>query len=62
MSSYWQADPTSSHVRSQLIEVVSRIARIDADEIADDVLIRDELGIDSLMAMEIVAATERALG
>jgi acyl carrier protein len=50
------------HVREQVGRIVSRIARIDISEIADDVLIREELGIDSLMAMEIVANCETALG
>jgi len=41
--------------------IVSRISRIPRSEFADDVLIREELGIDSLMAMEIVATLEKEL-
>ncbi|NCN04803.1 MAG: acyl carrier protein [Spirochaetales bacterium] len=45
--------------REKIESVVSRISRIPKSEFADDVLIREELGIDSLMAMEIVATLER---
>jgi acyl carrier protein len=52
--------PTS--VRDEVVEIVSRISRIDPEEFEEDVRIREELGIDSLMAMEIVAACEKAFG
>lgn len=39
--------------------IVSRIARIDETELAGDLLIREELGIDSLMATEILANCEK---
>lgn len=45
----------------RLETIVSRISRIDRSEFAADVLIREELGIDSLMAMEILATVEREL-
>lgn len=45
----------------RLETIVSRISRIDRSEFAEDVLFREELGIDSLMAMEIVATVEREL-
>jgi acyl carrier protein len=48
-------------IRQKLETIVSRISRIPVEEFQDDVLIREELGIDSLMAMEITAAVERAL-
>lgn len=53
---------TSDDIRSVVGEVVSRISRIKISEIEDDVLIREELGVDSLMAMEIVAKCEVRLG
>jgi len=42
----------------QLRQIVSRVSRIDVSELLPDVRIREELGIDSLMAMEIVATCE----
>lgn len=43
-------------------QIMSRVSRIDVSELAPEVLIREELGIDSLMAMEIVATCELELG
>lgn len=51
----------SAELRGKIEEIVSRISRIDASEFEDDVLIREELGIDSLMAMEIIATCEKEL-
>jgi acyl carrier protein len=48
-------------VRARIAAIVSRISRIDVSELADDVRIREELGVDSLMAMEIVASCEKEL-
>lgn len=62
MSEHPQTDMNGVGIRDSVIDIVARISRIDADEFEDDVLIREELGIDSLMAMEIVAACERRLG
>ena len=42
-------------------QIVSRISRIDAEEFEASVTIREELGIDSLMAMEIIATCEKHL-
>lgn len=53
---------TPGRLREQVKEIVSRISRIDPGELQDRVLIREELGIDSLMAMEIVATCEKKLG
>lgn len=46
-------------IRKSIIDIVSRITRIDRSGISDTVLIREELGIDSLMAIEIVANIEK---
>ena len=43
-------------------QIVSRISRIDEDDLQDNLLIREELGIDSLMAMEILYACEKHFG
>jgi acyl carrier protein len=46
----------------EIKQIVSRISRIDAVDLQNHLLIREELGIDSLMAMEIIYACERHLG
>lgn len=45
--------------RDEIIKIVSNVARIDQPKITDDTLIRDELGIDSLMGIEIIAKVEK---
>jgi acyl carrier protein len=62
MSEHSKADLTRADTRSTVIGIVAGISRIDPEDFEEDALIREELGIDSLMAMEIVAACERALG
>jgi acyl carrier protein len=46
-------------IYQDIIKVLAKITRIDASSINDDVLIRDELGIDSLMGIEIIAKVEK---
>ena len=46
----------SDELRNQLREIIAEVAEI--DEVPDDTLLAD-LGIDSMMAMEIVAEVER---
>jgi acyl carrier protein len=53
-------DPES--LKDQIRQIVSKISRIDPGELQDHVLIREELGIDSLMSMEIIARCEKLLG
>ena len=48
--------------KNDIKQIVSRISRIDVAELDDRVLIREELGIDSLMGMEIIASCEKLLG
>jgi len=52
---------TAEQIRQTIKRIVSRISRIDAEEFDDEVVIREELGIDSLMAMEIIATCEKHL-
>jgi acyl carrier protein len=42
-------------------EIMSNVSRINIEELERDVRIREELGVDSLMAMEIVATCEKQL-
>jgi acyl carrier protein len=46
-------------IHQDIVNVLAKITRIDASSINDDVLIRDELGIDSLMGIEIIAKVEK---
>lgn len=45
--------------RNEILKTLSSVARIDLSQITDEVLIRDELGIDSLMGIEIIAKIEK---
>lgn len=46
-------------IHQDIIKVLAKITRIDASTIDDNVLIRDELGIDSLMGIEMIAKVEK---
>ncbi len=48
--------------RADIKNIISHISRIPLDELDDDVLISEELGVDSIMAMEIMATLEIKLG
>jgi acyl carrier protein len=56
-----QQSQSVEQFKSNIKQIVSRISRIDAEELDDHLLIREELGIDSLMAMEIIATCEKLL-
>jgi len=49
-------------LRESIIRTIAAIARINEKNIDDSVLIREELGIDSIMSLEIVAQIERHYG
>ena len=51
--------PNTKNIQEELKNLVSLITRIDVSELSEEVRVREELGIDSLMAMEIVAACEK---
>jgi acyl carrier protein len=48
-------------VLAEVKRIMSNISRIDVEELESDVKIREEVGVDSLMAMEIVATCEKRL-
>lgn len=48
--------------REEIKNIISRISRIPIEELDDDVRIREDLGVDSIMAMEIIATFEVKLG
>jgi len=51
-----------SKTRENIKKLIAEIARMDADNIGESDSIRDDLGIDSLMAVEMLAAIEKRLG
>ncbi len=48
--------------RSEIKNIISHISKIPLDELDDDVRISEDLGVDSIMAMEIMATLEIKLG
>ena len=55
-------EQTNEEIKNEIKQIIARITRIDISEMKDHVLIREELGIDSLLAMEILATCENHLG
>ena len=51
-----------SKTREDVKKLIAEIARMDVDKINEGDIIRDDLGIDSLMAVEMLAAIEKRLG
>ncbi len=49
-------------IRKDIKELVASIARMDTEKVKESARIRDDLGVDSLSAMEILAAIEKKLG
>jgi len=49
-------------LRKQIVKVLSQITRIPINEMCDDVLIREEVGIDSLRSIEVISWVEKQLG
>jgi acyl carrier protein len=58
----WQEKRNAENFRKNIKRLVARISRIDVEQIEEQVLIREELGIDSLRAMEIIATCEKHFG
>ena len=48
-------------LRNNVKSIMSKISRIEMSELEDNVKFREELGVDSLMAMEIIANCEKQL-
>ena len=57
-----QAVRESSKIKNDVKKLVAQIARMDARKVRGSASIRDDLGIDSLAAMEILASIEKRLG
>ncbi len=54
-------DKKKTDIDGKIKATISRVARIDESEFDENTVIREELGIDSLRAMEILAAIETIL-
>jgi len=48
-------------VDDKVRNIMAKVSRIDITELENDIRFREELGVDSLMAMEIVATCEKRL-
>ncbi len=57
-----QAKRSPELFKNEIRRVISRISRVDEADLQDHVLIREELGIDSLTGMEIIYSCEKHLG
>ncbi len=51
-----------TRVEEEIRSILAKVARVKKSEIKKDVNIRDRLGIDSLSAMEVLAAVETKFG
>lgn len=49
-------------ILTQVIEMVAEVAELEVEEVSADANLPDELGIDSLMGLEILVMVERSFG
>jgi acyl carrier protein len=53
---------TENEIRAEVKNLVARVTERETNEIPDDAHFMDQLGVDSLMAMEIMIAVDRKFG
>ncbi len=53
---------TGESLSEQVRAIISGVSRISISELTDDVNVLEEVGIDSLMAMEVIASCEKRFG
>jgi len=53
---------TADEIRAEVKNLVARVTERETEEIPDDAHFMDQLGVDSLMAMEIMIAVDRKFG
>ena len=53
---------TADEIRAEVKNLVARVTERETSEIPDDAHFMDQLGVDSLMAMEIMIAVDRKFG
>ena len=52
-------DMNFEEVKKDVKKIASKITEISEEELSDDAVFTDDLGIDSMMALEIVASIEK---
>ena len=50
---------TPDHIRAEVKKLIAEVTEREPDEITDTALFADELGVDSLMAMEVMVAVDK---
>ena len=50
---------TAEHIRAEVKRLIAEVTEREPDEITDTALFADELGVDSLMAMEVMVAVDK---
>ena len=50
---------TPEHIRAEVKKLIAEVTEREPEEISDTALFADELGVDSLMAMEVMVAVDK---
>ena len=50
---------TADHIRMEVKKLIAEVTEREPSEISDTALFADELGVDSLMAMEVMVAVDK---
>jgi acyl carrier protein len=53
------ANVTSEEIRNEVKKLIAEVTEREPEEITDTALFADELGVDSLMAMEVMVAVDK---
>ena len=53
---------TTDHIRSEVKKLVGEVSHVAPDKITDTASFADDLGIDSLSAMEVMVSVEKKYG
>jgi len=53
---------TQDQIRAEIKKLIANVTEREPDEIPDSALFTEELGVDSLMAMEVMIAVDRKFG
>ena len=54
-----QTPVTAEEIRAEVKKLIAEVTEREPDEITDTALFADELGVDSLMAMEVMVAVDK---
>jgi acyl carrier protein len=50
---------TQDHVRTEMKKLIAVVTEREPEEVADNALLVDDLGVDSLMAMEVMVTVDK---